>query len=235
MFVLFAFRDNNKLITGYCNTLDVFLINSHKTLIGITMKQGLLILTIALLLIMKLDAQKLSVGALADANFSSIKGSGFSNTLKPGFNAGAFGLFKISKTFSVEPQVMFSQHVVRTSSFTYYYDPSQVENIDVVLNNINGGVLLDYSLNKTITLKAGPQYSYLFFVNKYLLESNAESFKKNDVGIVGDVSLNVTPRVQLNFKYYRGFSNLDNILTYRNWYKRQISVGLSYVVFKKLT
>lgn len=199
------------------------------------MKQCVTLSLMFLLIMSTLHAQKLSVGGQLDLNFSSIDGDGFSGKFKAGFNAGAFALLKISSKLSIEPALEFSQQVVRTAKLTKYYlnARTSADNKDVVLSYVDLPILVSYKLNRTITLKAGPQYSYLLYVNRDLLRNDEESLKKNDLGLLTAVGINLSERLQFCVKYYRGFMDLDNVVNYRNWYKQQFSFGASYVVFKK--
>lgn len=199
------------------------------------MKQSITFLLMFLLAMTTLHAQKLSIGGQLDLNFSALKGDGFSGKLKSGFNAGVFALFKISPRLNVEPAVEFSQRNVNTSNFTRYYSNAKAsaDNKVVTLSYAGLPVLVSYKLNSIITLKAGPQYSYLLNVSRHLMKNNKESFKKNDLGLLTAVSINPSDRIQVSLKYYRGIMDLNNVVTYRYWYNQQFSFGVSYIAFKK--
>jgi hypothetical protein len=95
----------------------------------------------------------------------------------------------------------------------------------VQLKNLAIPLLLDYRLNKIITLQAGPQYSILMDQNKNLLQNGKDAFKNGDFAMLGGVQLKLL-KFRVYGRYAVGLSNLDNIGNKDKWKSQSIQLGV---------
>ena len=95
-----------------------------------------------------------------------ISGQAFKDEFTLGYHVGGFATVKLGK-FGIQPEVVFNQVNVDTANnFSEVYQFNNVKKIQ--LNSLTIPVLLNYNLNKFITLQAGPQFGVLIDNNKNL-------------------------------------------------------------------
>lgn len=102
-------------------------------------------------------------GAKAGVNVASLsKGEGIEdNNAKVGFNAGLFANFPIAESFSVQPELLYSQMGAKTVD-TYTAGSSNYEQTYTTsLDYVTLPVMLQYKLVPSFYLEAGPEFGIL--------------------------------------------------------------------------
>jgi hypothetical protein len=139
-------------------------------------------------------------GVKGGANYSNqydSKNSDFTATSKLGFAAGAFLTIPLGQYLGVQPEILFSQKGFKASGkiLTSPYVLTRTSNyIDVPL-------LLTIKPIEYVSIVVGPQYSYLIkqtdvfsnnlFTSEQTKEFTNENLRKNVLGFVGGVDVNV--------------------------------------------
>jgi Outer membrane protein beta-barrel domain len=139
-------------------------------------------------------------GVKGGANYSNqydSKNSDFTATSKFGFAAGAFLTIPLGQYLGVQPEILFSQKGFKAEGKVLGspYDLTRTTNyIDLPL-------LLTIKPIEYVSIVAGPQYSYLIkqtdvfsnnlFTSEQSKEFTNENLRKNVLGFVGGLDVNV--------------------------------------------
>lgn len=117
------------------------------------MKKVFFIAAIAVLSVTTANAQGVSFGAKAGANFASVNGDDVDNVDgRTSLHVGGVVNIGVSELFSVQPEVVFSAQGFKTSD----------DGIDAVgmLNYINVPILADFTVAEGFSLQGGPQVGF---------------------------------------------------------------------------
>lgn len=187
------------------------------------MKKSILILgTLFLCVTVMAQNQKVKLGVKAGLNISTLTfdESELKSSNKPGFTAGAMAEIPLTKKFSVQPELLFSQQGTKTS----FSDPDVTNSVykgTIELNYLNIPVMLKYYLVEGLSLQAGPQIGILLkaknkYQDNFLGYENHESLdlKKYSSGI--DTSVNLGLGYQFKDKFY---TDLRYTISYSNIFK----------------
>ena len=168
--------------------------------------------------------QGFTIGVKGGANMGKISGKSFKENYTLGYQVGGFVTVPLAGRLAIQPEVLFTQTNVDTASgFREIYQFNKISNIR--LNALTIPVMLNYNLNKYLTLQAGPQFGVLMGQDKTLLEDGKEAFKKGNFSLAGGVQLNLT-KFRVYGRYVGGLTNLDNVGTKESWKASAIQVGL---------
>ena len=189
------------------------------------------ILTLALLLLFtgsSVFSQSFSLGIKGGANLGKISGQSFKDEFTLGYHVGAFASIGLGKKFAIQPEVLFNQINVDTSSkFSQIYAFNHVDKIQ--LGYLSIPILVNYKLNKLLTLQAGPQFGVLLDQRKDLLENGQDAFKSGNFSLVGGLQLNIL-KFRLYGRFVGGQTNIDNVGNKESWKTQaiQLGVGLAF-------
>lgn len=184
--------------------------------------------------------EKLQFGIKAGANYSNIydtEGEEFSADGKFGFVTGAFLGVPIGKYLGVHPEILFSQKGFKGSGRFLGSDYTFTR----TLNYIDVPVLLALKPVESLTLLAGPQYTFLLrqkdeFTNSGLSVSQQQEFendniRRNTMGVLGGFDINLDhlvlgARVAWDLQNNHG-DGTSSTPRYRNvWY--QLTLGYRF-------
>jgi hypothetical protein len=183
-------------------------------------------LPLALLLCIGTSAfcQSFSLGIKGGANLGKISGHSFKDEFALGYHVGAFASIGLGKKFAIQPEVLFNQ--VNTDTSSKFSDVYQFNHIDKIkLQYLSIPLLLNYRLNKIITIQAGPQFGVLLDQNKDLLQNGGAAFKSGDFSLVGGLQLNLL-KFRLYGRFVGGQTNIDNIGNKETWKTQAIQLGV---------
>jgi Outer membrane protein beta-barrel domain len=192
------------------------------------MNRKLIVLPALLILSTGIYAQGLKLGVKAGASMNKITGKTFKEQFTFGYQIGGFAEIKLSNKLGVQPELLFGQvNLDTSSSFSSIYEFNNVSNIQ--LKYISIPILLNYKLTPGITLQAGPQFGIVSDRNKTLLKNGAEAFRNGDFSMLGGVQIKL-----MNFRIYGryaiGLSNLDNIGDKDKWKSQSIQFGVGFTL-----
>ena len=190
------------------------------------MKFKLFTFALACLLGMSVFSQGFKIGFKGGANINKLTGQSFNDKFTYGYHIGGYAEIGIVKKWAIQPELLFNQVNVDTSSnFSAVYKFNNVNNIK--LQYLSIPLLLNFRPNKFITLQAGPQYGILMNKSKTLWQNGKSAFKGGDFSMLGGLQLNV-----FNFKLYGryavGLSNLNDIDNREKWKSQTIQVGVGF-------
>ncbi len=169
-------------------------------------------------------SQSFKFGIKGGANINKLTGKSFSEQFSFGYHLGGFAEIGITKKWAIQPEVLFNQSTVDTSSkFSAIYQFNKINNIK--LKYLSIPLLLNFRPNKLITLQAGPQYAILMNQGSTLLQNGKAAFKNGDFSMLAGLQLKV-----LNFKFYGryavGLNNINDIDNKEKWKNQTIQLGL---------
>ena len=188
------------------------------------MKTKLAILAIISIMSYTAMSQKLHVGFKVGANVNKLTGKSFDDQFSFGYHLGAFVSVKLNKKFAIQPEVLFNQINVDTSStYSAVYQFNKVNKIQLKYMSIP--ILLNYKPVKFITLQAGPQFGILTNKSKNLVQNGKDAFKSGDLSMLGGVQVNIA-HLNIYARYALGLNNLNNIDDKEKWKSQSIQIGL---------
>jgi hypothetical protein len=189
------------------------------------------ILLVAFLLSMSLTsalAQGFKLGIKGGADIHKLDGQSFSDQFSYGYHLGGFAQINLSKKWGIQPELLFSQVNIDTSSkFSDVYAFNSVSKIQ--LKYLKIPLLLNFSPNPFVTLQAGPQYSILMNSNNSLKQNGMDAFSKGDFSMLGGIQLNIS-KIKLYGRYAIGLSNINDIDNQEKWKNQNIELGLGITI-----
>jgi hypothetical protein len=212
------------------------------------MKQSIFIIVASTLLVTTSYAQntnfdsrdKLSIGLKIGANLSNVydsEGDQFNADSKLGLAAGAFVSIPIVKYLGIQPEILFSQKGFKGSGSILGSDYSFTR----TTNYIDVPLLVAFKPISTLTILAGPQYSYLvkqkYVFNSALVNLDQEekfsndNIQKNILCFIGgfDINLNqivIGARAGWDLHTNNGDGTSDTPRYKNMWYQATIGVRL---------
>jgi len=173
-------------------------------------------------------SQGLKIGIKAGASMNKISGKSFKEQFTFGYQLGGFAEIKLSSKFGIQPEVLFGQvNLDTSSSFSSIYQFNNVSNIK--LKYISIPLLLNYKLTPGIVLQAGPQFGILRDPDKSLLKNGADAFKTGDFSMLGGVQVKLA-NFRIYGRYAIGLNNLDNIGDKDKWKSQSIQLGVGFTL-----
>jgi hypothetical protein len=175
------------------------------------------------------NAQSWHFGPKLDANYSSISGNGMKSSFAPGWQIGAFVEKKLNNKWSIQPELLYSWNRYKKSNdfMTYYVNSGRASaGTNINLATISVPVLVRYNLNKTFSLLAGPQYSYIIYDDENLLRTNYDAFKNYEISANAGIQVNID-NVGFYARFNKGLSNINNIDERYKWYSQHVQVGIA--------
>jgi hypothetical protein len=182
------------------------------------MKFNLLTVLLACMIIGTASAQSVNIGIKGGLNIYTLSGDNdASNDYKPSFHIGLLGHIHMSKSFALQPELVFS------AQGTKYVDD---QNYD--LNYVNVPLLFQYMFDNGFRLQAGPQVGFLVSA-----EMDGTDVKDNlngiDFGIgIGASYINPASNFGFDVRYNHGLSSInenENI----DSYNRGFQLGVFYL------
>ena len=188
------------------------------------MKTKLLILALFCICANEATAQKLHIGFKGGANINKLTGKSFDDQFSFGYHIGGFFSVGLGGKFAIQPEVLFNQiNVDTSSSYSTIYQFNKVNKVQ--LKYLSIPILLNYKPIKFITLQAGPQFGILTNKSKTLVQNGKDAFKSGDVSMLGGVQVNIM-HLNVYARYAVGLSNLNDIDTKEKWKSQSIQIGV---------
>lgn len=192
------------------------------------MKSTLLILAIFGFITGTASAQKLHVGVKGGANINKLSGKSFDDEFSFGYHVGGFFSVGLGKKFAIQPEVLFNQINVDTSSnYSTVYQFNKVHKVQ--LKYLSIPILLTYKPVKFITLQAGPQFGILTNKSKSLVQNGKDAFKSGDLSMLGGAQVNIF-HLNIYARYAVGLTNLNDIDSKEKWKSQSIQLGVGFTL-----
>ncbi|WP_264537135.1 porin family protein [Flavobacterium sp. N1736] len=188
------------------------------------MKKSIIILcTLFLSVTVIAQTKKVKLGVKAGLNIASLTfdESELNSSGKTGFRAGVMVEIPMSKNFSLQPELLYSQQGTKVSFSDQDVTNSNYKST-IKLNYLNIPVMLKYYVIKDLSLQAGPQIGILLKANNkykdnFLGYENQESFNLKEYSSGIDTSVNFGLGYQFKDKFY---TDLRYNLSYSNVFKK---------------
>lgn len=192
------------------------------------MKTKLIPFAILLFISSSLFAQTFKLGVKGGANLGKISGASFKDQFTLGYNVGGFATIGLGDKFAIQPEVLFNQ--VNNDTARSYSEIFKVRNIDQIqLKFLSIPVLLNYNVNKFITLQAGPQFGILLNKNDNILQNGNNAFKSGDFSLVGGVQLNLL-KFRVYGRFVGGQTDVNNLSSNDAWKTKAIQLGVGFTL-----
>jgi len=191
------------------------------------MQKIILSLCFMLALSAAVSAQTLHLGAKAGANLGKIDGKSFKEEYNLGYVLGGYVELGLSKTISIQPELLFSQTNTTIDSNYKFYEPSAIVGSKAHLNYLNIPILLNINASKLLTFQVGPQFSVLMNNDKTLVANGEDAIKNGDFAAVLGAQLNFG-LLNVYGRYNIGLSNLNDIGNQDKWKSQTIQLGLGF-------
>lgn len=188
------------------------------------MKTKLLFAALVYFISTAATAQKFQLGFKGGATVNKLSGKTFKEEFSFGYHLGGFASIGLGKKFAIQPEVLFNQiNVDTSSSFSSIYKLNKLDNVQ--LKYLTVPVLLNYNASKLLTLQAGPQFGILMNKNNTFLENGKEAFKSGDLAMLGGVQLNLGS-FKVYGRYAIGLSNINDIDNKDQWKSQSVQLGV---------
>jgi len=188
------------------------------------MKTKLLLTAVISIISFSAFSQGLKIGAKGGVTMNKISGQTFKDQFTYGYHIGGFATIGFSKKFAIQPEVMFNQVNVDTSSqFSDVYQFNKLSSVQ--LKYLSIPILLNYNAGRLITLQAGPQFGILMNKSNTLVQNGKDAFKSGDFSMLGGVQLNIS-HFKLYGRYVIGLNNLNDIDNKDKWKNQSIQLGV---------
>ena len=169
-------------------------------------------------------SQTFKLGIKGGANLGKISGKSFKDEYNLGYHIGGFATIGLGDKFAIQPEVVFNQ--VNTDTSTNFSEIYQFNHINKIkLHYLSIPILLNYNINRFITLQAGPQFGILLDQNRNLLQNGGDAFKSGDFALAGGVQLNLL-KVRVYGRFVGGQTNINNIGDADTWKTSAIQLGV---------
>lgn len=169
-------------------------------------------------------SQSFSFGIKGGANLGKLSGQAFKDEFTLGYHAGAFASIGLGKKFGIQPEVLFSQTNVDTSS--HFSDVYAFNNISKIqLKYLTIPILLNYKIARILTLQAGPQFGILLDKNKALLQNGQDAFKSGNFALAAGLQLNLL-KFRVYGRFIGGQTDINNFGSGDTWKTQAIQLGV---------
>jgi hypothetical protein len=183
----------------------------------------------ALLLSAAANAQTWHFGPKVDVNYSTIKGNGLQNKFSLGFQAGGFAEYNITKHWAIQPELLYTWSGYKKGGdfLTYYNNYGRSAASEKInLASVSVPLLVRYNLNKTLSILAGPQYSYLIYDDEDLLKNDRQAFTNSEISANLGVQVNLD-KVGFYARYNKGLTDINDVDDRYDWKSSHIQVGIA--------
>lgn len=192
------------------------------------MKRKLSVLFILVFLSSGVFAQGFRIGLKGGVNMGKLDGKAFKDQFSMGYQIGGFVTIPIVGKLAIQPEVLFNQTNLDSSDhFSEIYEFNNIGSVD--LNYLSIPIMLNFNLNRYLTLQAGPQFGVVINQDKNLLKNGEDAFKTGDFALAAGLQINLS-----NFRVYGrftgGMTNLDNVGSKENWKTQTISLGVGFTL-----
>lgn len=193
------------------------------------MKTKLFSIAILMFMSSSIFAQDFSLGIKGGANLGKISGQSFKDQFTLGYHVGAFATIGLGKKWAIQPEAMLSQINVDTASnFSQVYQFNHVDKIN--LQYLTIPILLNYNVNKFLTLQAGPQFGMMLDKHKDLLQNGKDAFKSQDFSVAAGLQLNLL-KFRVYGRFIGGLTDINNIGSADTWKTQTIQLGVGWSLF----
>jgi len=171
-----------------------------------------------------LFAQGFELGIKGGADVQKISGVSFKEEFAYGYHLGAYTEIKLSKTFSIQPELYYSAATMnKGNSFDTLYtsiDPKKIK-----FGYMNIPILFNIKLSDKVKLQVGPRYGILSNTNLSIKANAEKALKMGDFSFVSGIQLQYS-KIKVYARYQIGLTNINEISNKENWKSQSIHIGI---------
>jgi len=171
-----------------------------------------------------LFAQGFELGIKGGADVQKISGVSFKEEFAYGYHLGAYTEIKLSKTFSIQPELYYSAASMNkgNSLDTLYtsIDPKKIK-----FGYINIPILFNIKLSDKVKIQAGPRYGILNNTSLSVKANTEKALKSGDFSFVSGIQLQYS-KIKVYARYQIGLTNMNEISNKENWKSQSIHIGI---------
>ncbi|KAF2518520.1 PorT family protein [Flavobacterium salilacus subsp. salilacus] len=149
-------------------------------------------------------AQEIKFGVKAGLNIADFGGDAETEGSRTGFHAGGLAEFKLTETFSIQPELLYSMQGAKGK------DILTGEEYDLKFDYINIPIMAKYYLMEGLSIEAGPQVGFLMSA-KAEDEDIKDSYKSIDIALNGGVAYDLPMGLFFQARYSAGISDISDI------------------------
>jgi hypothetical protein len=173
-------------------------------------------------------SQRVKVGFKGGASINKLSGKSFKEEFSFGYHIGGFFELGLGKKFGIQPEILFSQTNIDTSStFTSVYQFNKISKVQ--LRYLSFPILLNIKPVKMLTLQVGPQFGILTNKSSTLLQNGKQAFKSGDFSMLGGVQVNIS-HFNIYGRYAVGLSDINDIDNKEKWKNQSIQIGVGFTL-----
>ena len=193
-------------------------------------KLSFLLIAVLLISVTRMHAQGFHLGVKAGTNISETTGRSFSSGFQWGFSAGAFAELNFTRSWGLQPELLFNQAQTQTASnFDEIYKEG-INSTNTTLNYLSIPVLISWKPIPLLSFQIGPQFGILLNTSDNILENGKNAFKSGDFSLVGGAQLNLGG-FKAGARYISGLTNLDNVGSSDTWNNHSFQVYVGFRLF----
>lgn len=190
--------------------------------------KSLLFVVLLLLTSSAIFSQGFSFGIKGGANLGKISGQSFKDEFTLAYHVGAFATIS-GKKWGIQPEVIFNQ--VNADTATNFSQVTQFNHIDQIkLKSLTIPIMINYNLNKFLTVQAGPQFGVIIDQNKNLTQNGKDAFKSGNFSVAAGLQLNLL-KFRVYGRFVGGLTDLNNIESSDTWKVQAIQLGVGFALF----
>lgn len=173
------------------------------------MKKTLFALILSIFAIGGIQAQKITVGAKAGLNLTSLSGDIEDAAMKGGVHVGAFVELKLLDAIAIQPELLFSMQGTAQ-------EVTGGDNVKLNTNYVNIPVMLKfYVVPGLLNVQVGPQFGVLLSASysddlDALLGDPKEFLKSSDLSGCFGLGVDIS-KLRLSARYNLGLSNISDV------------------------
>jgi hypothetical protein len=155
-------------------------------------------------------AQNVRFGVKAGPSYTKFRGvdpaqlSSASNAYRLGFHAGVLAEVKVTDTFSIQPELLYSQKGAKNKLVSGIYDAFSYLDLPIVVKARLG--------ETGFFLEGGPQFGYLLRATSTFMDYSynvRDSYEKVDVGYAAGLGYQLASGPLLGFRFNGGLTRLN--------------------------
>lgn len=171
-----------------------------------------------------------SLGVKGGVNMNKVEGKSFKDEFTYGYQAGLFSELNFHKNFGIQPEVIWSETVYKTTSELNTIYPNANDLKQVKLNYLTIPVLLNIRPSGFFTFQAGPQFGILVNKDQDLMSNGKEAFKTGDLSLLAGVQLKLA-MFRIYGRYVIGMNSVNDIDNKDEWKNQSIQLGVGISFF----
>lgn len=173
-------------------------------------------------------SQGFSFGIKGGANLGKISGESFKDEFTLAYHVGAFATIS-GKKWGIQPELIFNQ--VNADTATNFSQVTEFNHVDQIqLKSLSIPIMLNYNLNKFVTLQAGPQFGIILDQNKNLTQNGKDAFKSGNFSVAAGLQLNLL-KFRVYGRFVGGVTDLNNLGNNDTWKVQTIQLGVGFSLF----